>query len=117
MSAHPGIAVPGWLAVQTRRHVARLAELDDRESGSLGVVLRDASTWLESATGADRTYTYALGEGVRHVHIMVGVPQSANQADRGAQLLSRILNRDPSLEQPRQRDSVTAETARIARTT
>lgn len=116
VSSHPGIAVPGWLAVQTNRHVATLAELNDGEAASLGALLRDVSTWLQAATGADRTYTYALGEGVRHVHLLVGVPLSqSNPADRGGQLLSRILIRDPLLEQPQRRDQVCAAISRAIR--
>lgn len=112
VSAHPGIAAPGWLAVQTSRHVETLAALHDGEATSLGVLLRDVSTWLQAATGADRTYTYALGEGVRHVHVLIGVPLSqSNPADRGARLLSRILARDPILHRPELRDQVCAAVA------
>jgi diadenosine tetraphosphate (Ap4A) HIT family hydrolase len=113
VSAHPGIAVPGWLALQTTRHVATLAELNDGEAGSLGVLLREMSTALQTVTGADRTYTYALGEGVRHVHVLVGVPLSqSDSVDRGSRLLSRILTRDPTLEQPQHRDDVCAAITR-----
>lgn len=113
VSAHPGIAVPGWLALQTTRHVATMAELNDGEATSLGVVLRQMSTVVEAATGADRTYTYALGEGVRHVHFLLGVPLSQeNPNDRGPQLLTRILTRDPTLEQPQRRDDVCAAITR-----
>ncbi|MCF6385641.1 hypothetical protein L2K20_01550 [Mycobacterium sp. MBM] len=113
VSAHPGIAAPGWLAVQTRRHVTTLAELNDDEATSLGALLRDVSACLQAVTGADRTYTYALGEGVRHVHVLVGVPLSqSNPEDRGAPLLSRILGRDPTLEQPQRRDQVCAAMTR-----
>ncbi|ORX12385.1 hypothetical protein AWC31_30810 [Mycolicibacterium wolinskyi] len=116
VSAHPGVAAPGWLAVQTCRHVETLAELDTDEATSLGILLRDVSTRLQAATGTDRTYTYALGEGVRHVHMLVGVPLSqSNPADRGAQLLSRILARDPILEQPELRDHVCAAVAQAIR--
>lgn len=116
VSAHPGIAAPGWLAAQTSRHVETLAELDDDESASLGVLLRDVSTCLQAVTGADRTYTYTLGEGVRHVHVLIGVPLSqSNPAGRGAQLLSRILARDPLLQQPQRRDQVCAAVAHSLR--
>ena len=113
VSAHPGIAVPGWLALQTTRHVATLAELNDGEAASLGGLLREMSRVLQAATGADRTYTYALGEGVRHVHTLLGVPLSpTNSTDRGSRLLTRILTRDPTLEQPQRRDEVCAAIAR-----
>ncbi|MDX1872084.1 hypothetical protein SBI67_08135 [Mycolicibacterium sp. 120266] len=116
VSAHPGVAAPGWLAIQTIRHVETLAELDHDEATSLGVLVRDVSTCLQVTTGADRTYTYALGEGVRHVHVLVGVPLSpSNPADRGAQLLSRILARDSILEQPELRDHVCSVLAQTIR--
>lgn len=99
--------------MQTTRHVATLAELNDGEVASLGPLLREMSTVLEAATGADRTYMYALGEGVRHFHALLGVPLSqTDSTDRGSRLLTRILARDSTLEQPQRRDDVCAAIAR-----
>jgi len=98
VSGHPGLLVPGWLAVQTVRHVESLAELNDLEAAALGPTLRSVSDWLMVATRADRSYQYALGETVRHVHVLVGVPLATDDANgRGGRLLTRILQRDPSL--------------------
>lgn len=98
VSGHPGLAVPGWLALQTVRHIATFAELDEPEALTLGPLLREVSRWLHRATGTDRTYTYALGESVRHVHLLVGAPPAGADPDsRGGPLLNRIFGRDPTL--------------------
>jgi hypothetical protein len=115
ISGHPGIAVPGWLAIQTVRHVTTLAELSADETLGLGPVIRDASRWVQQVTGAERTYTYTLGDNVRHVHVLLGPPISVTDPDgHGARLLSRILLRDTTIEQPSASLGILSQIARLA---
>jgi diadenosine tetraphosphate (Ap4A) HIT family hydrolase len=115
VSGHPGVAVPGWLAVQTVRHVTTLADLSADEAMGLGPLIRDASRWVQEATGAERTYSYTLGENVRHVHVLLGPPISATDPDgQGARLLSRILQRDATIEDPDTTLRLLSQIARLA---
>lgn len=78
--APPG-AVAGWMLLIARRHVASLAELDDREARDLGPALRHFERVLARVTDAERIYTAALGEQHPHVHLHM-VPRRA-QMPRG----------------------------------
>ncbi|WP_319458343.1 hypothetical protein [Mycobacterium sp. RTGN4] len=66
-------------------------------------------------TQADRTYTYSLGEGVRHVHMLLGTPLSSTRPeDRGGLLLSRILGRDDTIVDPAASTRIIEDIARLA---
>ena len=64
----PGIGVPGWLMLNTQRHVAGPAYFDDGEAASFGPTLRHLERVLEDLTGALRIYTAAMGESFPHFH-------------------------------------------------
>ena len=64
----PPYAVAGWLILQTRRHCPEPAQFTDAEAASFGTMLRRCEGVLKEATGAERIYTAALGEKVRHFH-------------------------------------------------
>jgi diadenosine tetraphosphate (Ap4A) HIT family hydrolase len=51
------------------RHVQGAADLTDLEASELGPVLRAASRAVRSATGCDRVYAIAFGQGAPHLHI------------------------------------------------
>jgi diadenosine tetraphosphate (Ap4A) HIT family hydrolase len=61
-------AVPGWLMMIARRHVAGPAHFNDEEARSFGPTLRRFEKLLEEETGALRIYTAALGESSPHFH-------------------------------------------------
>lgn len=61
-------ALPGWLMLIARRHVAGPAHFNDHEARSFGPTLRHISKLLEEETGALRIYTAALGESSPHLH-------------------------------------------------
>ena len=86
--------VPGWLAVQTIRHTEGLADLNSAEAADLGPLLRSISAAVTQATGSHRVYTYSLGEGCPHTHILVGPPSAGL---RGGAFISALLGRDESL--------------------
>lgn len=91
------MAVPGWVAVQTVRHTEGLADLDAAEAAELGPLLSRVSQALTRVTDSQRVYTYSLGEGCAHTHILVGPPA---QELRGAAFIAALLSRNDSLVDP-----------------
>jgi diadenosine tetraphosphate (Ap4A) HIT family hydrolase len=108
VSAHPSIAVPGWVAVQTIRHTEGLADLSRREAADLGPLLCRVSKAVTRVTGSPRVYTYSLGEGCAHTHILVGPPYGAL---RGKAFITALLNRDQSLADPATAEPIEVELA------
>jgi diadenosine tetraphosphate (Ap4A) HIT family hydrolase len=94
VSMHPAIPTPGWVAVQTLRHREGLADLNDGEAADLGPLLSRLSAAVTKVTGSERVYTYSLGEGCPHTHILMGPPQ---QELRGPAFLTALLRRDERL--------------------
>jgi diadenosine tetraphosphate (Ap4A) HIT family hydrolase len=82
-------ALPGWLVIVCRRHIAALDELTEAEAVDLGVLLRRVSLALREATGCVKTYVaqFAEAQGHQHVHVHV-IPRMADQPPerRGAQV-------------------------------
>ena len=101
VSVHPAMPVPGWVAVQTMRHTEGLAELNCSEAAELGPLLSRVSEAVTRVTGSQRVYTYSLGEGCPHTHILVGPPSGGL---RGTAFIAALLGRDQTLA-----DQATAE--------
>lgn len=66
-------AVPGWLVLLPRRHVAAVHDLTDAEAAALGVWQVQLSRALRSVTGCAKTYVvqFAEAEGFAHVHFHI----------------------------------------------
>ena len=64
----PGIGVPGWLMLNSQRHVPGVAHFDDEEAANFGPALRHFERVLEEVSGALRIYTAAMGESFPHFH-------------------------------------------------
>jgi len=94
VSVHPAVPVPGWVAAQTLRHTEGLADLDAAEAAELGPLLSRLSAAVTRVTGSARVYTYSLGEGCPHTHILLGPPQRDR---RGAAFITGLLRRDTAL--------------------
>lgn len=94
VSPHPGIAIPGWLAIQTLRHTEGLAELNVVEAAELGPLYVRLSAAIAKVTSARQIYTYSLGENCPHTHILIGPPQPDL---RGSAFLRAMLRRDKFL--------------------
>jgi diadenosine tetraphosphate (Ap4A) HIT family hydrolase len=77
--AHAWSALPGWLVVISTRHIVGLAELSAGEAAELGLLLRRASSALQTVIGCKRTYIVLFCEqsGFEHLHVHV-VPRMAN---------------------------------------
>lgn len=72
-------ALPGWLVLLPRRHVAAVHDLTDAEASALGVWQVKLSRALRSVTGCAKTYVvqFAEAEGFAHVHFHI-VPRRAD---------------------------------------
>ncbi|MEV5783735.1 HIT family protein [Streptomyces sp. NPDC052287] len=66
-------AVPGWLVLLPRRHVAALHDLTNAEASALGVWQVKLSRALRSMTGCAKTYVvqFAEAQGFAHVHFHI----------------------------------------------
>jgi hypothetical protein len=91
---HPAMPVPGWIAAQTLRHTEGLVTLEPAEADELGPLLTRLSAAVTTVTGAPRVYSYSLGEGCPHTHILIGPPQGEQ---RGTAFQTALLRREESL--------------------
>lgn len=94
VSPHPAIAVPGWLAMQTLRHTEGLAQLNEAEATELGPLCVRLSAAISEVTGMAQVYSYSIGEGCPHTHVLIGPP---GPDLRGSAFLSALLCRNASL--------------------
>ncbi|MFJ1604689.1 hypothetical protein ACIOHS_15190 [Streptomyces sp. NPDC088253] len=94
VSTHPALPAPGWVAVQTLRHTEGLAGLDGAEAAELGPLLARLSAAVTRVTGSERVYTYSLGEGSPHTHVLLGPPR---RDLCGAAFITGLLRRDTFL--------------------
>ncbi|HWG28596.1 hypothetical protein [Actinospica sp.] len=108
VSTHPAMAIPGWLAVQTLRHTEGLALLDEDEAAELGPLCVRLSAAIAKVSGAQRIYTYSLGEGCAHTHVLIGPPR---RDLRGPTFLRAVLRRDEFLADEHEANRVAAEVA------
>jgi diadenosine tetraphosphate (Ap4A) HIT family hydrolase len=81
---HPDPApLAGWSFLCTVRHVQGPADLDDAEAAGFGPALRAASRAVRAATGCDRVYAIAFGQGAPHLHVHL-VPRVDAEAETAA---------------------------------
>jgi histidine triad (HIT) family protein len=66
--APPPYGVPGWMTLQSQRHVPGIAHFDDAEAARFGPSLRHFERTLEQVTGAVRIYTVSMNESFPHFH-------------------------------------------------
>ncbi|MFM7798402.1 MAG: HIT family protein [Planctomycetota bacterium] len=75
--------IAGWAFLCAVRHVHGPADLDDAEAAGFGRALRAASRAVRSATGCDRVYAIAFGQGAPHLHVHL-VPRFDAEPDTAA---------------------------------
>jgi diadenosine tetraphosphate (Ap4A) HIT family hydrolase len=61
--------LPGWLLLDTLRHVGGPCEFNAGEAAGFGAMLQRSSALVQELTGCGRVYSLAFGEGARHVHV------------------------------------------------
>jgi diadenosine tetraphosphate (Ap4A) HIT family hydrolase len=64
----PGRGVPGWMMVQSQRHVAGISGFNDAEAANFGPAFRHLQKVLQDVTGALRIYTASMNESSPHFH-------------------------------------------------
>ena len=74
--------IAGWAFLSTTRHVQGPADLDDAEAAGFGPALRLASRAVREATGCDRVYAIAFGQGAPHLHVHLVPRFDADEATR-----------------------------------
>jgi len=62
-------ALPGWLVLVTRRHIAAVDELTNSEASELGPLIRHVSAALRAVTGCLKTYVIQFAEAKEHPHV------------------------------------------------
>ncbi len=85
----PGMEVPGWFVLRTRRHAELITGLHDAEVDGLGRRLRALVAAVAAATGAPATYQFVFLENNRHYHALVAARGEHVPAERrGGNLLA-----------------------------
>jgi diadenosine tetraphosphate (Ap4A) HIT family hydrolase len=85
----PGKLGPlGTLFIEAKRHFLDYANMNDKESASLGNVMRKIYSALRLHTDAERIYQYTSIEGVPHFHSWL-VPRSKEIGERGLKFLAK----------------------------
>jgi diadenosine tetraphosphate (Ap4A) HIT family hydrolase len=75
-------ALPGWLVLVARRHIAAIDEMTEVEALELGVLIRWASIALKEATGCIKTYVAQFAEAEEHPHVHFHIiPRMADQPE------------------------------------
>lgn len=61
----------GHVFVETKRHVAELADLTEQEAQMIGLFTSRVAKALLHTQGMEHIYTFVIGDGVPHVHVHV----------------------------------------------
>jgi diadenosine tetraphosphate (Ap4A) HIT family hydrolase len=61
----------GHIFVESRRHVAELADLTEQEAQIIGLYTSIVAKTLLSTEGMEHIYAFVIGDGVPHVHVHV----------------------------------------------
>ena len=62
-------ALPGWLVLVARRHMAAIDELNEAEAAELGPLLRRTSAAPRAVTSCLKTYVMQFAESPQHPHV------------------------------------------------
>jgi histidine triad (HIT) family protein len=61
----------GHVFVESKRHVAELADLTEAEAQSIGLHITKVAQALMHTEGMEHIYSFVIGDGVPHVHVHV----------------------------------------------
>ena len=87
---HFETALPGWLVLVARRHIATVAELTEAEASEMGLLIRDVSLALKHVTDCQKTYILQFADHPQHPHVHVHIaPRMKDQPDnrRGPRIM------------------------------
>jgi hypothetical protein len=89
VSVFPGYEVPGWLALQLRRHAEGPAGMNDEEAASLGPMISDLSKAIVETLPGSKVYIVAFGEVYPHFHVLLAPRTIDSPSDlRGPALIA-----------------------------
>lgn len=75
-------ALPGWMVLVARRHMAAIDEMTEAEAVELGRLIRQVSIALKQVTGCAKTYVMQFAEHPDHPHVHFHVvPRMADIPD------------------------------------
>lgn len=81
---HPDPApLPGWLLLDSVRHLGGPMEFTAQEAAEWGRVVQHGSQLVQQLSGCERVYAIAFGEGARHLHLHL-IPRFAADPDTEA---------------------------------
>ena len=77
---HPS-PLRGWCLLDSRRHCGGPADFSPAEASDWGRIVQRASLLVKHASGCERVYAIAFGEGARHLHLHLiprcsGIPET-----------------------------------------
>jgi diadenosine tetraphosphate (Ap4A) HIT family hydrolase len=90
-------ALPGWLVIVARRHMAAVDEMAEEEAVELGQLIRRVSIALREVTGCAKTYVAQFAESPDHPHVHFHiVPRMADMPDdhRGPDVFKYLMAPD-----------------------
>jgi diadenosine tetraphosphate (Ap4A) HIT family hydrolase len=79
----------GYLLIEPKRHVEDWDELTDEEFFEITSIIRKVTAFLRENYRAERVYTVAISELVRHLHIHV-IPRSVDNELKGLPLIEQV---------------------------
>ena len=107
MRHHPHPApLLGWCLLDARRHLAGPIDFLDDEAVGWGKVVREASKLVKTASGCDRVYAIAFGEGARHLHLHLIPRFQADQRSAAWSVADLYRDVETGREQPIKFESV-----------
>jgi diadenosine tetraphosphate (Ap4A) HIT family hydrolase len=80
--------IVGYLYIEPKRHVENWYELTEQEILEIGKMTQTLSVFLKKEVNAERIYTVAISEAVRHLHIHV-IPRQENETIKGLTLIEQ----------------------------
>lgn len=87
----PGMEIPGWFLLRTRRHSELVSGLSDLEADSLGRRMRSLVGAVAEVTGAPAVYQMVFGENHRHFHVVIAARADHVAADRRSGDVLKLL--------------------------
>jgi diadenosine tetraphosphate (Ap4A) HIT family hydrolase len=64
-------AYRGYLVAEPKRHASGLGHLTDEEAADLGRLVHRLALALKDVAGAEHVYSFVLGDGVAHLHVVL----------------------------------------------
>lgn len=106
--------LPGWLLLDSRRHLGGPADFDPDEAAAFGPMLQRASALVRQLSGCDRVYAIAFGEGARHLHLHL-IPRHAGDPDSEAWKVADLYRAMTQGQRPPADPDAVADLVRRAR--